>query len=126
MARIISYVFGAILAVVGVWGFVQNPVFGIFPANSLHSIIHLVTGLVLLVLPMWWPGGISLGLKVFGVIYAVVAVLGFIVTGDNIFGLIDNSTSDGILHILLAVVFLWAGFMSGDESPAMESSAAAM
>lgn len=114
MARTVSYVFGAVLAVVGLWGFVQNPVLGIFAANTVHSIVHLLTGAVLLGVAVWWVGSSELALKVFGVVYAVVAVLGFVVGGTSILGLIDNSVADNILHTALALVFLWAGFM-GDS-----------
>jgi hypothetical protein len=114
MARTVSYVFGAVLAVVGLWGFVQNPVLGIFGANTLHSIVHLVSGVALLGIAAWWAESSALGLKIFGVVYAVVAVLGFVMGGETILGLIDNSLADNILHTALALVFLWAGFM-GDS-----------
>ncbi|MBX4192207.1 DUF4383 domain-containing protein [Candidatus Parcubacteria bacterium] len=120
MARTIAYIFGAILTIVGIWGFVQNPVFGLFQSNMAHSVVHLLTGLVLLFLA--WSNTPRVGLKIFGVVYALIAIVGFIIAGDTIFGLIDNSVSDSILNTLLAIVFLWAGFMSGERVP-METSA---
>lgn len=119
MARTVSYVFGAVLAVVGLWGFFQNPVLGIFAANTVHSIVHLLTGVVLLGVAAWWEDSSALALKVFGVVYAVVAVLGFVVGGETILGLIDNSVADNVLHTALALVFLWAGFM-GDSMGSAE------
>ena len=116
MARTVSYVFGAVLAVVGLWGFVQNPVLGIFAANTLHSLVHLATGVVLLGVAAWWASSSTLALKVFGVVYAVLAVLGFVVGGETILGLVDNSVADNILHTALALVFLWAGFMADSMS----------
>lgn len=117
MARTLSYVFGAIFVVVGLLGFVMNPVLGIFAANTSHSLVHLIGGLVLLAVALWAPASSSLALKVFGVIYAIVAVLGFFMAGD-ILGIIDNSTADNLLHVVLALVFLWGGFMAKDSPSA--------
>jgi len=117
MAKTACWVFGAILAVVGLWGFVQNPVLDIFAANTVHSLVHLVSGLVLLAAAMWWAESAGLVLIVLGVIYALVAILGFTVSGD-ILGLIDNTTQDNWLHTALAVVFLVLGFMGRSEGSA--------
>src|SRR5579872_7258711 len=114
MARTISYVFGAILAIVGVWGLVTTPVLGIFDTTTAHSLVHIVTGLVLLAVVAWWPMYNSMVLKIFGVIYAIVAIWGFVIPGE-ILGIIDNTLVDNILHVVLAVVFLWAGFMGGNK-----------
>lgn len=121
MARTTAYVFGAILAIAGIWGFVQNPVLGIFAANTLHSLVHLISGAVLLGIAAW-TNATTLVLKIFGVVYALIAILGFVTDGTVLLGLIDNSLADSILHTLLALVFLWAGFMTSEESiTAMET-----
>lgn len=119
MAKTACWVFGAILTVVGLWGFVQNPVLDLFASNTVHSLVHLISGLVLLAAAMWWAESAGLVLIVLGVIYALVAVLGFTVSGD-ILGLIDNTAEDNWLHAALAVVFLVVGFMGRSEgTPAM-------
>ncbi|MEK7612565.1 MAG: DUF4383 domain-containing protein [Patescibacteria group bacterium] len=120
MARIIAYVFGTLVAVLGIWGFVQSPVLGIFPANTLHSLMHLAIGIVLLGAAAWWPHSSSFCLKIFGTVYAILAILGFVANGDLLLGLIDNSVANSILHTLLGIVFLWAGFMNADRSMRME------
>ncbi|HYF13277.1 MAG TPA: DUF4383 domain-containing protein [Candidatus Paceibacterota bacterium] len=112
MARTVAYVFGAILTVVGLWGFLQNPVLGIFPANSLHSVVHLGTGLILLAIGVWWSDIGRLVFKIFGIVYVLLAIAGFVMGGDMVFGLIDNNLPDQILHLALGAVFLWAGFMA--------------
>jgi|SRR3989344_5820360 len=120
MAKTVAYVLGAILTLVGIWGFVQNPVLGLFDANSMHSVVHLLSGLVLLAAAMWWGGSVAWALIVLGAVYALVAVLGLVMEGP-VLGLIDNSAADNWLHVLLAVVFLGAGFMgrgsSSNEAP---------
>ncbi|KKW35558.1 MAG: hypothetical protein UY83_C0006G0035 [Candidatus Adlerbacteria bacterium GW2011_GWA1_54_10] len=114
MAKTACWVFGAILAVVGLWGFVQNPVLDIFASNTIHSLVHLISGLVLLATAMWWAESAGLILIVLGAVYAVIVVLGFTVSGD-ILGVIDNTTEDNWLHAAIAIVFLVLGFTGRSE-----------
>lgn len=116
MARTISYVLGAVLVVIGLWGFVENPVLGLFAANMLHSLVHILTGAILLWVAYQWNNTSMLVLKIFGVVYAALAVIGFVMGGTMLFGLIDNSHHDQVLHLVLGAILLWAGFMGGEKS----------
>ena len=116
MSKTVSWVFGVIFVIVGLLGFFMNPVLGIFAANTLHSLVHLVSGLLLLAVVLWWSNSSALVLKVLGVVYALVAILGFALGGDMILGLIDNTMADGALHSLLAVVFLVVGFTDNSSA----------
>jgi hypothetical protein len=105
----IFLVVGAVLAIVGVLGFVMGDnVFG-FQVNALHNVIHLVTGGALLWAAMKGAAEMSLVGKVFGVIYALVTVVGFTMGGD-IFGLMMVNTADNVLHAALAILLLYVGF----------------
>ena len=114
MARTISYAFGAILGALGIWGFVQSPILTVFDSNTYMSVMHLASGAVLLGMAAWWTHNVAFGLKIFGIVYALLAILGFVMDGDMIVGLFDNTVSNNVLHTLLAIVFLWAGFMATD------------
>ena len=46
-----------------------------------------------------------------------VAVLGFLLPGGDIFGLMTVNMADNVLHIVLAIVFLWVGFGSMGTAP---------
>jgi hypothetical protein len=59
--------------------------------------------------------GAALGLKVFGVIYALVALIGLFTTGDMLLGFIRVNTADDWLNVVLAIVILAAGFMLPDD-----------
>jgi hypothetical protein len=48
--------------------------------------------------------------RIFGIVYALVALLGFYYRDNAIFGLIANNTADIWLHVVLAVVMLYLGF----------------
>ena len=117
MAKIILYVFGAIFTLVGLVGFfISSPLFGIFEVNALHSAIHLATGIIFLGVAFMAPRSSHMTAGVFGIVYAIVAVLGFVMPGDDILGLIPSNTADNALHTVVALVLLYAGFMTKDES----------
>lgn len=104
-------ILGAILILVGLIGFVNNPIFGLFGVNVLHNLIHIVTGAALVYGGM--AGGSTMGLiaRVFGIIYAIVTVGSFVPgLNDLLNSLIVNNVADALLHALLAVVLLYVGF----------------
>ena len=81
---------------------------GIFEVDTLHNIIHLATGLV----AFWAAASVAnarLFFKIFGLVYALVTILGFTMDGD-VLGLIHTNMADNLLHLVIAVVALYAGF----------------
>lgn len=119
--RIAGLVIGIVLIVVGILGFIPNPLVsetGLFKVNALHNIVHLASGAV--ILAGVYSFGAGLGLKIVGIVYAIIAVLGLIMRTDPMFGIAMN-TADHWLHVILAVVILIAGFALPDDSksPAM-------
>lgn len=113
MVQNLAWVFGIVFLVVGVFGFVpgitvDNVLLGIFHVEALHSIIHIISGLAALA-AAWGMYNARLYFQVFGVVYAVVTVLGFI-QGDNVLGLFAVNMADNVLHLVIAAVALWAGF----------------
>ncbi len=120
-ARTAAIVIGVVFLAVGVLGFIPNPLVsptGLFAVNPAHNLVHIVSGLVLLA-GAYAGLGSSLALKIVGVVYAAVAVLGLISGGNNmLLGLIQVNPNDHWLHVGLALVILAAGFLLDDE-PAM-------
>ncbi|MEJ0054089.1 MAG: DUF4383 domain-containing protein [bacterium] len=120
MAKTLAIVFGIVFVLVGLLGFVSNPLVGMgafFETNALHNVVHLLIGLILLAVAFWSPMQSSMWLKIMGVVYLVIAVLGFLLvsgTGE-LFGLVTLNPADHWLHVVLGVVLLAAGFMYGDE-----------
>ena len=120
-AKTAATVIGAVFILVGILGFVPNPLVsptGLFQVNTAHDLVHLISGAALLA-GAYTEIGASLTLKVVGVVYALVAVLGFFMGGTTLLGLIAVNQADHFLHVLLAVVILAAGFMLPDDKPAM-------
>ena len=121
-ARTAAFVFGIVFLIVGVLGYVHNPIVGptgIFMTNPLHNIIHILSGIVLL-LGVYTGLGSSLALKIVGVIYGLVAICGFFMVMDGMmFGVAIND-ADKWLHVVLAAAILAAGFLlpATDSAPA--------
>lgn len=121
MGKKIGMIVGVVLILVAITGFVgglgiTGPE-GFFVTNTVHDLIHLVTGIVLVWVAAKSPSAMGMTFKVFGIVYLIVAVLGFAM-GDTILGFVHANMADHVLHVILAVVFLWAGFM-GSKSGMM-------
>jgi hypothetical protein len=119
-ARTAAIILGLVLLAAGVLGFVPNPLVsptGLFVVNTAHNLVHVVSGLVLLA-GAYAGLGSALALKIVGVVYGLVAVLGLVQGGNMVLGVIAMNAADHWLHVGLAVVILAAGFLLDDE-PAM-------
>ncbi len=115
-----TLIFGIVLVVVGILGFVQGDmVLGMFHVDGMHNTIHLLTGIIALIA---WKKGEMIQrrfFQVFGWVYLVVTILGF-VQGDTVLGLFGVNMADNILHLAIAALALWLGY-SG-RKPSMMSS----
>lgn len=124
MVTTLAKVFGVVFILIGILGFIpgitsDGHLLGIFEVDAVHNIIHLLTGIIAFAVASSVHGS-RVFFKVFGIIYALVMILGF-VTGD-VLGLIHVNLADNVLHLIIAVVALWAGFMSGSDDSGMEQA----
>jgi hypothetical protein len=115
MAKTLGMLFGIVFLAVGILGFVpgitkDDMLLNIFMVNTAHSVVHIASGLVFLFASMAGAGAASLWFKIFGLVYALVAVMGFVVKDGMIFGLISNNMNDTWLHVVLAAAMLLIGF----------------
>jgi hypothetical protein len=112
-ADVIANTFGAIFIILGLIGFVPNPLVsetGVFQVNGGHNLVHILTGVILL-------AGVYYGVPATVIrwiagLYVVVAILGFLMPGDMLFGLIQLNDADRWLHLGLAAVMLVIGFLT--------------
>jgi Domain of unknown function (DUF4383) len=118
MQKTILTILGVVFLAIGVLGFVSDPLLGIFEVDALHNIIHILSGALALVAVSMGMSAMTTYSRVFGIVYALVAVLGF-VSGTTVLGLIAVNLADNVLHLVLAVVFLYLGF--GQAKAAMSS-----
>ena len=121
MLKTAAIIFGIVFLLVGVLGFVPGittgqMLLGIFHVNAVHNIVHLLSGAVALITGLTSTAAARMYFRVFGIIYALVAILGFF-TGDGLLlGLISHNTADMWLHVLIAIVALALGFAVHDTS----------
>jgi len=114
-----AILFGLVFLVVGILGFVpavtpnvngMPMLLGIFHVNLAHDVVHLASGAVFLVCGLAGTGPSRTFFQIFGIVYALVAVLGFYSGDQPILGLISNNMADVWLHVVLAVAMLFLGF----------------
>ena len=121
MAKTFGMLFGIVFLAVGILGFVpgitkDDMLLGIFMVNKAHSIVHIASGVVFLFASMAGAGAARLWFKIFGLVYAVVAVLGFMTPNGMLLGMISNNPADTWLHVVLAAAMLLIGFASPKEA----------
>jgi hypothetical protein len=118
----IAVIFGVIFVVAGVLGWVPplNPggkLLGIFDVNGAHNLVHLATGIIAIIVGVTSDKASKTFFQIFGVIYALVAVLGFFIGDQPLLGIVSNNTADTWLHVVIAVVTLYLGFGMKAEAP---------
>ncbi|HEX6307719.1 MAG TPA: DUF4383 domain-containing protein [Longimicrobiales bacterium] len=120
-----ALVFGIVFLLVGILGLlVENGMamdadmetagmlFGLFPVNLLHNIVHLAFGLWGLMASRSTDASRTYG-RAGAVIYGVLVVVAFL--SPNLFGLVPIGGNDIWLHALLALGLAYIGF-AGKES----------
>jgi hypothetical protein len=114
-----AILFGLVFLVVGILGFVPAAttningmpmLLGIFHVNTAHNIVHLASGAVFLLCGLAGAGPSRTFFRIFGVVYAAVAALGFYYGDQPILGLISNNMANVWLHVVLALAMLILGF----------------
>ena len=122
-AQLYSLLFGIVLLVVGILGFIADSSFGtgsdvegsdfiVFEVNGWHNIVHILSGI--LGLAVWRRRDAARAYALgFGAVYLVVTIWGFI-TGDQVLWLIPVDTADNVLHLLISAAGLAAGLSSRD------------
>ena len=107
--------FGIVFLTIGILGFVpeaapDNMLFGVFHVNFAHSAIHLLSGAAALLCGFGTTYSSRMYFRVFGIIYAAVAILGLVQGNGLLLGMISNNMADVWLHFVIAVTSLVLGF----------------
>lgn len=115
MLKTCAIIFGIVMVIVGILGFIPQAtpdgmLLGLFHVNAEHNWIHIITGIVSLLCGLNSEHASRLFFQIFGIIYALVAILGLYYGDRPILGIIANNMADVILHIVIAVFALALGF----------------
>lgn len=114
LVKPVTWLFGVVLTIVGVVGFFMNPVLGIFQVDTIHNIIHLLSGIVAIVAVSTSEMYARWYLIVFGLVYGLVTVVGFI-QQTTVLGLISINAADNYLHLAISVVCLAVGLLGAKK-----------
>lgn len=136
LTRIVVLIFGAVYVLVGLLGFLGEPIvvegahenmesasgdlLGLFPINALHNIVHLAIGAFLL-----WGATqhdrAVLSARVVGGVYLVVGLLGLV--APDTFGLMPIGGNDVWLHLASAALLLGVTYLDKGDDRSTDSRA---
>jgi hypothetical protein len=123
-AQLGALIFGIVFLLVGILGlFVPNGMgmdadmetagllFGLFPVNLVHNIVHLAFGVWGLVASRSHPSSRSYG-RIGAIVYGALVVIAFL--SPTLFGLAPIGGNDIWLHAVLALGLAYIGYAAGD------------
>jgi len=105
-----AMVIGAIFLLIGIIGFFNDPILGIFHVNLLHNIVHLVTGV--LFLGAAFGGFARVMNKWFGLVYLLVGIIGLFGVLTFLEVQAGFADADNLLHIVLGIVIAGVGWFA--------------
>jgi hypothetical protein len=117
-AKTAALLIGIIFIAVGLLGFIDNPIVGtsenaIFHADTVHNMVHIISGVLFVLVAMAAPGATGGFLILFGIVYLAIGVIGLVSFGGEgmgkVLGFLHVNGADNYLHIALGVVILLAG-----------------
>ncbi|HXV28605.1 MAG TPA: DUF4383 domain-containing protein [bacterium] len=119
MIKTFTLILGIVLLAVGVVGWItggHDHVLVVFGINMAHNIVHILTGLIAILAVLGGESYARIYCIVFGLVYGVVTVMGFI-NHEAIVGLLNLNMPDNLLHLAISVACLAVG-LAGRSSRA--------
>ena len=115
MLKTFALWFGIIFLVIGILGFFpslapEGMLFGIFQVGVWHNIVHLASGGVALAVAGAGERASRLYFQIFGLVYGLVAVIGFFYGDAPLLGFMAHNWADVWLHVAIAAIALFLGF----------------
>lgn len=131
--RYFALILGIVYVLVGILGFIPGItqatpadalpltinnsygyLFGLFPVNLLHNLVHLVLGVWGIIAYGRYTNA-RLYARALTIIFAILAIMGLIPGLNTIFGLVPLFSHDIWLHALTALVSAYFGFVAPAE-----------
>lgn len=115
MAKKFALLLGVVLLGTGVWGWLtggHDHVLVVFGVNMTHNLVHVLSGVIALLAVL--AGGekaSKLYCLVFGAVYGLVAVAGFL-NVTQVVTILNLNTADNFLHTGIAAASLYFGATS--------------
>lgn len=109
LPNLVCRIMGVVFLIVAAWGFIDGSRVLIFHVNTAHNIVHLLSGVLALACGFMSLRAARTFCIVFGVVYGLVGILGFLGVAQLV-SLLHLNPADNWLHIGIAAVFLIAAF----------------
>lgn len=110
MKKNILYIIGFFTLAIGIIGFFNDPILGIFDVDLEHNLVHIVTGL----LSLYFANRIEKERSTFGIVmtavYGLVTIMGFAMPNTELLGMMAVNHADNILHLAFTLIFGYVGF----------------
>jgi hypothetical protein len=121
MFKRITIVLGFFFLAIGILGFIptftpMGHLFGIFHVNNANNILHLAIGLVGLWIGYFFSRASQLFLQVLGILFFILAVMGFILGHCYMLETFANNLADSIASLVIAIFCLYFGFWHRKKS----------
>jgi hypothetical protein len=111
---------GAVFIVVGLLGFTVSgghslaghtggQLLGLFQVNSLHNLVHLAVGAVMVAAAIAGTRAARSANTIIGVVYLALGVVGLFITGDNPLNVVALNGADNGLHLVIGAVLVAVG-----------------
>lgn len=121
MLKRIAIIFGVVMLIAGILGYIPGVtrfnadddtglLLGIFAVDNVHNLVHIATGVVAVVCGFISESASRNYFKVFGIVYALVALLGIFHANAPLLGIMAHNVADVALHIAIAALALYLGF----------------
>src|SRR5436305_13402815 len=116
MAKTIASLVGVVFSLVGIVGCLQPHLLGAH-LGTVHNVIHLVSGAV----SLYFGTKGTLGQArtfciVFGLVYGLLGVVGFVVGELHLPGGLMLGKIDHCIHVLIALLYLIGGFATRPQT----------
>jgi hypothetical protein len=135
--RYFALIFGIVYLIVGIAGFIpglmihnmpdmavnalSGRLFGLFPVNLLHSLVHVLIGLWGILVWRSFKASRTYAQSV-AAIFAVLTVIGIIPPLNTLFGLIPLFGNDVWLHLITTIIAAYFGFSTERGAPGTTSA----
>ncbi|HCR52142.1 TPA: hypothetical protein DIV48_00655 [Candidatus Kaiserbacteria bacterium] len=121
MARLPTLIFGVILVLLGLLGFISNPLIGahaLFAADAAHNVVHILLGVLLLTVAFWAKESSALWLKGVGILLFLFGLAGVISvpeTGGALFGAFMTNRFSDWFHLVAGAIVFFGSFHDKDD-----------
>lgn len=110
----IIMIVSVILILLGVIGFFNDPILGIFETDAVHSSFAVIVGVIGWIMSVKTDAQAKTFAKIFGIIFLLAAIIGFF-QGTTVLNLFAVNMASNVLHLVVALILLWLGLKGGTQ-----------